>query len=117
MAIFAFCLLAGLFHQLHLSHALLLDLGVGHFQGLEEFIFGNLVHLALHHHDVVVGGADHQLDVGILDLLESGVDHPLAVDAGHAHLGDRAFERHVAHHQRGRSCKACESIGGLILVG
>ena len=55
-------------------------------EGSEEVSLGNFVHLAFHHHDVVVGGAYHKLHIGLLKLLESRVDDELAVDAGHARL-------------------------------
>ena len=78
---------------------MLLDLLVGYLEGLQKLSLRHLVHLSLHHHDVVVGGAYHQLDVGTLHLLEGGVDHPFTIHTGHTHLGDGALERNVAAHQ------------------
>ena len=117
VAVLTFHFLASLFHQLDLGEAMFLDFRMGYLEGFEKLSLRNLVHLTLDHHDVVVGGTDHQLDVGILDLLESRVDHPFAVHAGHAHLGDGAVERYVAACDCGRSCDTCQCVGGIVLVG
>ena len=75
------------------------------FQGSKEIAFAHLFHFTFNHHDIIVGGANHQFHVGILKLLESGVDHELAVDACHTHFRNRAVERYVAHCNRSRRCK------------
>ena len=54
--------------------------------------------LALDHQDVdlpavVAAAGDHDVERGLLDLLERGVDDPLPVDQAHAHGGDGAVER------------------------
>ncbi len=117
VAILALGLLARFFHQFELRRAMLLDFLVRDFESLEKFSFRNFVHLSLYHHYIVVGGAYHQFDVGVLDLLECRVDYPLAVDAGHADLRDRTVERHVAAHQ-GRGCgDAGECVGRVVFIG
>ena len=99
VVVFAFCGLAGLFLKFHHGQTLLFDLGMRHFQGLQKFGFAHFVHFALHHHDVVVSGADHKFNVGFGNLLKSGVDDPFSVDACDAHFGDRTVERDVAARQ------------------
>ncbi len=117
VVVFALGLLAGFFLQLHHHLALLLDLLVSHLQGFEQLGLAGLVKLSLHHHDVVVGGAYHQFDIGLGYLVESGVYDPFAVDAGHTHLGDRAVEGDVAHSQGGRCGQTCQRVGSVVLVG
>ena len=114
MIIFAFLLVAALFHKLELCHAVLFDFFVGHFESLEQFCFGHLVHLAFDHHDVVVGRAYHEFDVGFFNLGESGIDHPLSVDTGYSYFRDRSVERYVGTCQRGRSRYTGKSIGGVL---
>ncbi len=75
---------AYLFGELHLGLALHADGVVGGAEGGQEVGFRHFVHLALHHHDVVVGCAYHELHVGAFKLLEGGVDNKLAIDAGHS---------------------------------
>ncbi len=108
---------AYLFGELHLGLALHADGVVGGAEGGQEVGFRHFVHLALHHHDVVVGCAYHELHVGAFKLLEGGVDNKLAIDAGHSHLGDGAVEGYVAHGEGGRGGKAGECVGHIDAVG
>ena len=117
VAVFALVVVSGLVHELLLDLAVDLYGVVGHLEGLEQVGLGNLVHLALHHHDVVVGGADHEFDVGAVHLGEGGVDDPLAFHACHAHFGDGAVEGYVGAGEGGGGCQACEGVGGVVLVG
>ncbi len=117
VAVFALDGLACHLGQLELGLALLLDGCVGGLEGFEEVGLGDFVHLAFYHHDVFGGGAYHQLHVGSFKLLEGGVDDKLAVDAGHAHLRDRAVEGDVAHGDGGRCGQAGERVGHVVAVG
>ena len=116
VVVFAFGFFAGLFHEFHLGLAVFLDFGMGHLEGFEQVGFGNLVHFAFHHHDVVVGSAHHQFDVGAFHLVERGVDDPLAVHACHAHFGDGSVEGDVAASERCRSGNAGQCVGSVVLV-
>ena len=105
------------FCQLVLELAHRLDSGVSSLEGVDEVFLLNLFHLALHHHDVVLGGSDHQVHVGVGHLLEGGVDDVLAVDAGHANLRDCIVKRNVrASHSCGCG-KTCQCIGLIHAVG
>ena len=101
---------AELLHELLLDTAVLLDLLVGELDGLEHVVLGNLVHLTFHHHDVLLGGGDHQVEVGAGAVGEVGVDDELSVDAGDAHLGDRAAERQVGGGEGGGGGQAGQGI-------
>ena len=94
---------AQLLAQFHLGLAVLFDFGVRKLDRFKHLGFRNLFHFAFDHQDVVVGGAYHDVQVGVGILREGGIDHQLAVNAGNAHLGDRAGERHVRYGQRRRS--------------
>ncbi len=94
-------ILAELLVELLLDAAVLLDLLVGELDGLKHHILGNLLHLALDHHDVLLCGGDHKLKVGLLHLAEVRVDLELTVNPCDTYLGDRSEERKVAGGQRG----------------
>ena len=94
-------ILAELLVELFLDAAVLLDLLVGELDGLRHNILGNLLHLTLDHHDVLLGGGDHKLKVGLFHLAEVRVDLELSVDPCHTYLRDRPEERNVAGSQSG----------------
>lgn len=93
------------------------DFGVRYLEGFEEFRLAYLVHLSLHHHDIVVGGAYHQLYVCFLYLFKGRVDYPFSLYACHAHLADRAVERDVAAGKRRRRRKPRQCVGSIVFVG
>ena len=101
VAVFALDSCACLFGKLHLSLALDLDGIVGCLERCKKVGFRHLAHLAFHHHYVVVGGSDHKLHIGALELLESRVDDKFSVDTSDTYLGDRTVERNVTHCKRG----------------
>ena len=78
---------------LHLAHRF--DGLVRCLQSADEVLFGNLVHLTLYHHDVVLGGTDHEVHVCLLHLLEGRIDDVFAVDTGYADFGGGVFDRDV----------------------
>ena len=108
---------AELVHELLLHAAVPLDLLVGELDCLEHGVLADLVHLALYHHDVLLGGRDHEVEVGVLHLREVRVDHELAVYPAHAYLGDRASERKVGCREGAGGSKACERIGLDVVLG
>ncbi len=81
--------------QFHLGHALHLDGFVGGLEGVEQNLLADFVHFAFDHHDVVVGGANHQLEVCVFQFFEGGVDNEVSVNACNAHFGNRALEGNV----------------------
>ena len=113
VAIFAFHSLACGLGHFKLDFAMLFDFFMGNLEGFEEFGFRNLVHFAFNHHDIVVGGTDHQLHIGLFKLLESGVDYEFTVDTGNTHFRDRAVEGDVAASDGGRCGKPCKSVGAM----
>ena len=80
-------------------------------------MLGNLVHFTLNHHDVFLGSGHHQVQIGPLVVLETGVNHELAVDAGYADLTHGTAERQVAGSQGGRSGQAGKRIRLDVLLG
>ena len=82
-------------HEFLLNAAVLLDFLMSELDGIEHGLLADLVHLALNHHDVLLSGCDHKLEVGILHLGEVRVDYEFATDAAYANLTDRAAERQV----------------------
>ena len=117
VAIFTFDSLTGSLGKLDLSLALHLDRIMGGFERVEKIGFRNFLHLALDHHDIVVCGADHELHVGLFELLESGIDDKFAVHTGHTHFRDRAVEGNVADSDCSRSGKSGQSVGHILAVG
>ena len=117
VTIFALDVLAEFLLQFFLEAAHRLDSLVSGFEGSEEVALLHFLHLAFHHHDVLFGSADHEVHVGLLELLEGGVDDKLAVNACHANLGNGALEWDIAASQSCRSGKASQSIGHVHAVG
>ena len=99
MAVLALNGLAYLLGQLHLDLAVLLNLIVSGLHGTQQVRLGNLLHLTLNHHDVVIGCGNHYIHIGLLKLLECGVNHVLTVDTGYADLRNRTLERYVRYSQ------------------
>ena len=95
VAVLALHVLAQFLGQLVLQLAHRLD-GLGSsLEGADEVLLRYFLHLAFHHHDVVLGGTYHQVHIGLFHLLEGGVDDKLAVDAGYANLRDSVLEGNV----------------------
>ena len=86
---------AQLLGKLGLELAHRLDGGHGSFQSAEQILLAHLVHLALYHHNVLSRSTNHDVHVGVLHLLEGGVDDILSVNACYAHLGDRTLEGNI----------------------
>ena len=107
---------AELVHELLLHAAVLLDLLVGELDGLEHVVLGHLVHLTFDHHDVLLGGGDHQVEVGAGAVGETGIDHELAVDAGDTDLGNRTAEGQVGGGEGGGGGQAGEGVGLDVLL-
>ena len=110
VAVLTFGLFADLLHEFFLHEAHRFDSFVSRLEGVEEVLFRHLVHLTFHHHDILVSSADHQIHIGFLQLLESRVDHELAVDTSHTHLRDRSVEWDVGNSQRSRSRETRQRI-------
>ena len=117
VAVFAFRVGGGhLCGEIQLRLALHLDGLFREIEGGDHVVFGNLIHLAFHHHDVVHGGGHDHVDVGAFHVLDGGVHHELSIHAAHAHLGNRALEGDVGNGDSGRSCETCEAVGQEVLV-
>jgi len=108
---------AELFGQLVLQFTHWLDSLMSCFQSIDQVFFLNLFHFAFHHHDVVFGGADHQVHVGISHLLEGGVDDKLAVDASHTNLRNRIVKRNVGTSHSCGGGKTGQCVGLVHAIG
>ena len=95
VAVFALHVGAEFLHEFLLELALWLDCLVSHLESFEQFLFAHFLHLAFHHHDVLLGGTHHEVHVGFLQLLECRVDDKLAVHASHSDFRDRSLERDI----------------------
>ena len=80
------------FGEFELSLALYLDSFVRNLDGFEHLSFLYFLHFSFDHHDIVEGSTDHQLNIGILELLESWVDDELTIDTCYTHFADRSVE-------------------------
>ena len=99
VAVLALHVLAQFLGQLLLKAAHGLDGLVCSFQSCQQVLLAHFLHFAFHHHDVLFGGAHHQVHVGLFKLTESGVDDKLSVDTGHAHFRYRTAKGNIAHRQ------------------
>ncbi len=102
--------LAELFVELFQNAAMLLDLFVSSLDGIQHHILGNFFRLAFDHHDIFLGGSDHELDVSLVHLAEARIDLELTINPGYSNLGDRSEEWNVAAGKGSRRRKPCESI-------
>ena len=102
--------------KVQLSLALNLNMLFRKIQSFNHVVFGNLVHFAFHHHDVVHGSGHNHVDVGTFHIFNSGVYHEFAIDATHAHFGNRAFEGDVRDSDSGRSGQTGKAVGQEVLV-
>ena len=89
---------------------------MGGVEGFDHVGFGDLLHLAFHHHDVVDGGGDDHVDVGVLHLFDGGVDDHLAINAADADFGDGAFPRDVGDGEGGGGGEAGQGVGQVVAV-
>jgi len=116
VAIRSFGGLASQFHQFLLDQTVLFDLIMRHPEGAKHDFFGHLLHFALHHHDVLIGGANNNVQVCLGNLGEGGVDDVLAVNPGHPDLGDRPGKGHIRYSKGSRGCQPGKGIGHDIPV-
>jgi hypothetical protein len=104
------------FAQVVLHAVQLPDRLVRELQCLDDLALLHLAGARLHHHDVGVGGRDHQVERGLVQLGESGVQDHLPLDQPHADRGDRLGEGNVGDHERGRRAGDAEDVGVVQLV-
>ena len=116
VAVFALHGLAGLDGELVDHAALHLDGLVGGLEGVQHHVLADLLHLAFHHHDVVLGGGHDEVEVGALDILHRRVDDVLAVEVAHAHLADGAVEGDVADGEGRSSGQGGQLVGHSVVV-
>ena len=109
--------LPGLHHHLLLHAALLLDGLVSKLDGIEHLLLAHLLHLALDHHDILLGSGDYEFHVGLVHNIKRGIDHKLSVDTGNPHLGNRAVPGDIAYRQCCRSRKTRITVRHIDLVG
>ena len=117
VAVFALHVLAEFLGEFLLQAAHGLDGFVGYLQGLEQILLADLLHLAFHHHDVLFGGTDHDVHVGVLHLLEGGIYDVLAIQTDDAHLGDGTFEGDVTDAEGSAGGETSQCIGHIHAIG
>ena len=94
----------------------LLDLAVGHLDGLQH---GGLIHLVgtrLDHHDLVHGGGHRQLQVAVLALLQRGVHHQLAIHQAHKHAADGALPGNLTDGQGNGGADHAGNLRAAVLI-
>ncbi len=116
VAVLAFLGFASLNGELGNDTALEFDSFVSGLEGVEHHILAHFLHLAFHHHDVVLGGSDDKVEVGAIDILHGGIDNILAVKIRHTHFGDGAVEGDIGHCESGSGSKSCKLVGHSVLV-
>ena len=83
---------------------------------LEHLSLRHLDGPALDHDDRVPRAADHDIDVGILELLEGRVQDPVVADPPYPHRGDRHPEGDPGHIQRDRGPEETQDVGVVLLI-
>jgi len=70
----------------------------------------------LAHHDRVSRAGDHEIDIRAGQILNSGIDHELAVDATDSDCADGAHERDLADSQGAGSGEGAEHVHLVLLI-
>ena len=78
----------------------LLDALMCRLQPLEDLSLLNLDRAAFHHQNGVFGARNQDVEVGVLELLERGIDYPRTLDPTDAHGRHQCVERDFRHVQR-----------------
>ena len=89
-------------------------------RGLQPFEDIGLLNLdcpAFHHQNGVFGARNQDVEVGVLELLERGIDDPCTLDPADAHRRHQSVERDFRHVQRDRSAEHRQHVGGVFLIG
>ena len=94
------------FCQFHLNQTMIFNSFMSKFNSVEHFFLGNLVHLALNHHDILVGCSNHNIQIGSCQLALGRVNHKLPIHTSYTYLGNRTVERNITH---GNSCRGSQS--------
>ena len=84
--------------------------------GAQHDLLGQFARLAFHHQHALGGAGDHQLEVGVLHLLDGRVQDVLAVLEADAGGGDRAEERDAGQRQRRRATDHGDDVGIVLEV-
>ena len=95
VAVLALNVCAKFLHQFLLKLALWLDGIVSSLERSKKILLRNFLHLALNHHDVLLGSTNHQIHISLFQLLECWVDDELAVDTCYTNLRNWTLERYI----------------------
>ena len=117
MAIFTFNRFSACSFELFLNEAVLFDGFMRHLDGFEHLALLHFAHLAFYHHDIVIRGADHDVDIGLFELRKGRVDDKLAVDTCHTHFRDRSSERDVGNGEGCRGGQSGQCVRHIFTVG
>ena len=61
----------------------------------DKVLLGHFLHLSLYHHDVVLGGTNHDIHISLLHLLEGRINDILAIDTCYTHLRDVVLKGNI----------------------
>ena len=89
---------------------------MSHLDRVQHLRLLHLVHLALHHHDVVERSAYHNVNVSFLQLRIGRVDNELSIHTCYTDLRDRAFERNVGNRQCSGSGQTSQRIWHILAI-
>ncbi len=90
---------------------------LGEFEGLDEFLLGQFLRLALDHDDLGFRADIDDVEVALFALCVGGIDDKLAIDPANAHGANGAGKRDVGDHQRGGSAVDGEDVGIVLPIG
>ena len=85
--------------------------------GRHHFLLAHFLHGTFHHGHGVGGRAHHQVHVGTGQVRSLGVNLELAVDARHAHFGNRASKRNIGNRQSSRGGQGGQGVGLHFFIG
>ncbi len=94
-----------------------LDRLVTGFERGQQVLVAHLLGARLNHRDRVERAGDHQVQLGLGELLVGRVDDRRAIDPAHADGADGAGKGNVGDMQRGRRGETAQRVGDALLVG
>ncbi len=82
--------------------------------GLDGFVFGNLLPAGLHHHDSVFGAGHHDVELRFARFRIGWIGNAAPVHQAHAHPAQHMLERNIRNRERG--ARANHRQGGRVLL-
>ncbi len=105
------------FQQFTLDVDELLDTLMCGRQAFEDLGLTHLYRAAFHHQNGVFSTRNQDIEVGVFELLECGIEYPRTLDPAYTNGRHQGVEWDFGHVQRHRSAEHAEYVSGVFLIG